>query len=103
MAVRTCRVTITDMEGVAHSVSVTAASLYEAVALGLAAIRRDDWVVGIPEGLNTVKVRVSDVAVEHSVKLADFLRWVERKGGSPREKTDRGRIREIVGLEREAG
>lgn len=77
--------------------------MYEAVALGLAAIRRDDWVVGIPEGLNTVKVRVSDVSVEHSVKLADFLRWVERKGGSPREKTDRGRIREIVGLGREAG
>ena len=71
MPVRSCRVTITDLEGVAHSVSITAGTLYEAVALGLAAIRRDDWVVGIPEGLNTVKVRVSDVSVEHSVKLAD--------------------------------
>lgn len=101
MPVRSCRVTITDLEGVAHSVSVTAGTLYEAVALGLAAIRTDDWVVGIPEGLNTVKVRVSDVSVEHSVKLADFLRWVERKGGSPREKSDRGRIRGIIGLARE--
>ena len=39
MAARSCRVTITDMEGVAHTVEVTASSLYEAVALGLTAIR----------------------------------------------------------------
>jgi len=36
---RSCRVTITDMEGVAHTVEVTAASLFEAVALGLVALR----------------------------------------------------------------
>ena len=47
MPVRSCRVTITDLEGIAHTVDVTAASLYEAVALGLAAIRSDDWVAGI--------------------------------------------------------
>ena len=100
MPVRSCRVTISDMNGVAHTVEVTAATLYEAVALGLAAIRTDDWVVGIPEGLNAVKVRVTDVPVEHQVKLQDFLKWVERKGGSPRETTDRLRIREIIGLPR---
>ena len=100
MPVRSCRVTISDMNGVAHPVEVTAATLYEAVALGLAAIRTDDWVVGIPEGLNAVKVRVTDVPVEHQVKLQDFLKWVERKGGSPRETTDRLRIREIIGLPR---
>jgi len=32
MAVRSCRVTIQDLEGVAHTVEVTAESLYEAVA-----------------------------------------------------------------------
>src|ERR1700690_894480 len=100
MPVRSCRVTISDMNGVAHTVEVTAATLYEAIALGLAAIRTDDWVVGIPEGLNAVKVRVTDLPVEHQVKLQDFLKWVERKGGSPRETTDRLRIREIIGLPR---
>ena len=30
-----------------HTVEVTSATLYEAVALGIAAIRADDWVVGI--------------------------------------------------------
>jgi hypothetical protein len=98
MPVRSCRVTISDMNGVAHTVDVTAATLYEAVALGLAAIRTDAWVVGIPEGLNAVRVRVTDVPVEHHVKFQDFLKWVERKGGSPRETSDRVRVREIIGL-----
>jgi hypothetical protein len=35
MEVKSCRVTISDMEGVAHTVELTAATLYEAVALGL--------------------------------------------------------------------
>jgi hypothetical protein len=38
MSVRSCRVTIQDLEGVAHTVEVTAESLYEAVAQGLAAM-----------------------------------------------------------------
>jgi hypothetical protein len=102
MPVRSCRVTITDMDGVAHTVEVTAGTLYEAVALGLAAIRGDDWVVGIPQGMNSVRVRVTDIPVDHHVKLQDFMKWIERNGGSPREKTDRLRIREIIGLPREA-
>ena len=90
------------MEGVAHTVDVTAATLYEAVALGLAAIRSDNWVVGIPEGLNAVRVSVRDVPVEHQVKLQDFLKWTERRGGSPRETVERLRIREIIGLPKAA-
>jgi hypothetical protein len=65
------------------------------VALGLASIRGDEWVGAIPEGLNTVRVSVTNVAVEHSVKIQDFKTWVQREGGSPRERADRNRIREI--------
>jgi hypothetical protein len=39
-------VTIRDLTGVTHTVEATAATLYEAVAQGLAAIRGDDWVAG---------------------------------------------------------
>jgi hypothetical protein len=35
------------VEGVAHTVEVTTAALYEAVAQGLAAIRGNDWVAGV--------------------------------------------------------
>ena len=69
MSVRSCKVTIQDMEGVSHAVEVTAETLYEAVALGMAAIRTDEWVNGIGQGLNPVRVRVMNVPVEHEVKL----------------------------------
>ena len=100
MTVRSCRVTITDMEGVAHAVEVTASSLYEAVALALTALRGNQWVGGIPDGFNPVKVKVTDVPVEHEVKMKDFTSWLERRGNTPREVTDRKKIREILGIER---
>ncbi len=98
MPVRSCRVTIQDMDGVSHTVEVTAATLYEAVAQGLAAIRGNDWVAGIAQGVNVVKVSVADVRVEHEVKLMDFTKWVDRTGGSPREMSDRQRIRSTLGM-----
>jgi hypothetical protein len=55
MPVRSCRVTIQDLDGVSHTVEVTADTLYEAVAQGLAAIRGNKWVAGIAQGLNVVK------------------------------------------------
>ena len=78
MPVRSCKVTIEDMNGVSHTVDVPAETLYEAVALGMAAIRTDDWVNGIAEGLNPVKVRVTNVPVEHEVRLMDFTKWLDR-------------------------
>jgi hypothetical protein len=98
MPVRSCRVTIRDLDGVSHTVEVTAATLYEAVAQGMAAIRGCEWVAGIAQGLNVVKVSVADVRVEHEVRLQDFTNWLERSGGSPREVNDRHRIRAILGL-----
>jgi hypothetical protein len=99
MAMRSCRVTIQAMDGISHTVEVTAATLYEAVALGLAAIRDNEWVAGIAQGLNVVKVSVADVRVEHAVKLMDFTKWLDRTGGSPREVSDRHRIRSILGIQ----
>ena len=98
MSVRSCKVTIQDMEGVSHAVEVTAETLYEAVALGMAAIRTDEWVNGIGQGLNPVRVRVMNVPVEHEVKIMDFTKWLDRSGGSPREISDRKRIKSILGM-----
>lgn len=86
MPVRSCRVRIQDMDGVSHTVEVTAATLYEAVAQGIA------------QGLNVVKVSVEDVCVEHEVKLIGLTQWLERAGGSPREVSDRQRNWAILGM-----
>lgn len=98
MPVRSCTVTIRDLAGVDHSVHVTASTLFEAVALGLASIRTDEWTESIPDGLNAVRVSASNVPVEHSVQMKDFNAWLKKEGGSPRETSDRRRIREILGL-----
>lgn len=55
--IRSCKVTVQDMNGVSHTVEVTAATLYEAVALGLATVRSDEWATGIAEGLNCVTAK----------------------------------------------
>jgi hypothetical protein len=89
MPVRSCRVTIQDMDGVSHTV--------EDVAQGHAPIRGNEWVAGIAQGFNVVRVSVADVRVEHAVKLTDFTKWLER-AGSPREVSDRQRIRSILGM-----
>ena len=72
-----------------HTAEVTAATLYEAVAQGLAAIRGNDWVAGVAQGLNVVKVSVADVRIENEVKRMEFTKWLERDGASPRETSDR--------------
>jgi hypothetical protein len=63
---------------------VTASSLFEAVAQGLAALRKNEWVEGIEERFGFVKVSVADVRVEHQVKIADFTKWLESPGRTPR-------------------
>jgi hypothetical protein len=65
--VKSCRVTITDMEGVAHTLEVTATTLYEAVALGLKQLRANEWVEYLGGARNTVAVSVKDVQIEHTV------------------------------------
>jgi len=98
MPVRSCRVTIRDLDGVAHTAEVTAGTLYEAVALGIATIRSDEWVADIAQGFNAVTVSVANVRIEHEVKLGEFTKWLDKTGGSPRELSDRKRIRAILGM-----
>jgi hypothetical protein len=64
----------------------------------MAAIRTDEWASVIAQGPNVVKVRVMNVAVEHEVMLQDLTKWLDRDGGSPREISDRRRIKSILGM-----
>jgi len=99
MPTRTCRVTIQDLDRVSHTVEVTASSLYEAVAQGLRRFGGMSGCRDFAEGHGVVKVSVSDVRVEHEVKLGDFTKWLETKGRSPRDVMQRQKIREILGME----
>jgi phosphoribosylformimino-5-aminoimidazole carboxamide ribonucleotide (ProFAR) isomerase len=85
------------MVEVSHTAEVTAESLYEAVALGLKAIRGKDWVEGLREQFK-VDVSVSDIPVRHTVEMKEFNAWLERDGGAPRDLVQRKRARKILGL-----
>ena len=98
MSVRSCRVIVQDLDGISHTAELTASSLFEAVAQGLAALRKHEWVEGIEERFGPVKVSVADVRVEHQVKITDLMKWLQRSGRTPREITQRQKIRAILGM-----
>jgi hypothetical protein len=97
MAARSCRVTIRDIEGIEHTAEVTAESLYEAVALGLRAIRQSSWAENIGQNF-TIRVLARDTPVEHTLEFREFHKWLEQPGRSPREITARSRVRKILGV-----
>jgi hypothetical protein len=69
---KACTVVIRDLNETAHTLDVTAATLYEAVAQALAAARGHDWAGEIGRGLTTVTVKVRNPEVTHIVKIQDF-------------------------------
>jgi hypothetical protein len=54
------------------------------MAQGLAAIRGNDRVAGVAQGLNVVKVAVADARLEHEVKLMEFTKWRRSHGRTGR-------------------
>ena len=81
-----------------HTVEVTAETLYEAVALGLVALRGKDWIEGIRENHGIVHVAVTEIPAKHAVQMKAFRAWLEREGGKPRDLVQRKRARRILGL-----
>lgn len=88
--------TVHDLNQVAHSLDVTAATLYEAVAQARAALRTQDWVGEIGSGLTTVTVKVRQPEVTHVVKACDFENWLNARGKSPAEIVLKERLRQIL-------
>src|SRR5438094_9447937 len=95
---RMCKVSVTDIREVEHSIEVTAETLYEAIATALAALQQDNWVGEIGQGLTTVSVVVQQPPVRHEVKMKDFLSWLGRQGGSPAEIILREKLRKMLGM-----
>jgi len=72
VALRACTVIVHDLSDTAHSLDVTAETLYEAVAPALATMRGHQWVGDIGRGLTTVTVKVRNPQITHIVKIQDF-------------------------------
>lgn len=98
MPLKACTIVVDDLNGTAHSLDVTAESLYEAVAQALAAVRSHEWVGDIGKGLTAVTVKVRNPEVTHIVKIQDFENWLNRGCKSPAETAVKARLRKILGM-----
>ena len=96
MPLRSCKVACRDLSGTDHVVEVTAESLYEAIGKTLTLMRQDAWVGEIGEGLTELRVRVSQPAVEHLVRMKDYRHWLESKGRTPAECALKSRLTEMI-------
>jgi hypothetical protein len=85
-----------DLNGVEHTVEVTADTLYEAVAQGLRAFRDADWAADIGSGQTKIRVIVKQPEVEHTVRVRDFEQWLQSVGRSPAEMSLKTRLRELL-------
>jgi hypothetical protein len=94
---RNCTVAVKDVQDVEHSIEVSAETLYEAIATGLAALQKDIWVGEIGQVSATVTVLVHQPAVKHEIKMKDFLSWLNRQGRSPAEVILKQKLEKILG------
>jgi hypothetical protein len=85
-----------DLNGVEHTVEVTADSLYEAVAQELRVFRENDWIDEVGRGQTTISVAVAYPEVQHKVRIQDFERWLESQGRTPAEMSLKGRLQELL-------
>lgn len=88
MVLRTCTVAVKDFQDVEHSVEVTAETLYEAVAIALAALQKDSWVGELGQGFTTITVLVQQPPVKHELKMKDFVTARTAKTFSRRSDTE---------------
>ena len=96
MTLKACKVSCFDLQGVEHTVEVSAGSVYEAVAQALRIFRGNEWVENIGHGQTLLSVKVKHPEIEHTVRVQDFESWLEASPRSPAEMILKNRLREIL-------
>jgi len=96
MAVERCCVSFTDTDDIPHTVHVQAESLYEAIALAVAALR-EDHLCPRPAPSTEFTISIERPAVEHRIRLSQVEKWAEattREG--PAGITKRQRVKTLL-------
>ena len=95
MAVSQCRVSFRDVEGIEHSVEVTAESFFEAAALGLHALKQSGFSSGPGDAAELV-VSVRSPVTTHRLSVRRLLGWLESNAVSPKEQVKKKRLLELL-------
>lgn len=92
---RTCRVTIVEENGCRHTTEVTAASLYEAAALGLRAFRQYPWgKAALRRAEARIEVVVCGPTEAHDVTVGQVETWLQTPARSPKERLLKDRLQQ---------
>ena len=92
---KACRVSFTDVEGIRHSVEVMADSLYEAVVLGLKALKKSAWIESVGPGTR-LEIQVIEPATVHVLAVAQLTRWLGGGATNPVELVKKKKLRELL-------
>lgn len=97
MATRSCIVSFKAPSGIVHSVEVQAETLYEAGALGLSLLRKEEWAEVIGPGTE-LKVTVREPSTSHRLTVSQIKRWCDGVAVSPDEVLRRKRVKQLLGV-----
>jgi hypothetical protein len=88
-------VSFTGPSGLRHSVEVTAESIYEAAALGVAVLKNSGWAEAIAPGTE-LEVQVREPATSHRLTLQQIHRWCDGATVSPDETMKKRRLKQLL-------
>jgi hypothetical protein len=91
-------VSFVDSEGIQHTAEVSASSLYEAAALGVAEFKRCSLMDAQPGPATRLSVTVKSPTTRHELTLARLQSWLTGGAKSPNEQVVKNRLREISGI-----
>ena len=90
---RACVVSYQDLDGVTHSVEVTAETLYEAAILGMQALKVPRW---WDRPSLKMEVRVRQPETTHTIWNSVLSAWLARNGRTPKEQALKARLNELM-------
>ena len=92
---KACKVTYKDLEGVRHTVDVTADSVYEASVLALSALSKHEWVENVGPGTR-LDIQIIEPNVTHTLLVAQLRSWLDRPAVSPAETIKKRKLKELL-------
>ena len=87
----------TDGADVTHTVTVSASSLYEAAALGIAEFKRNGFAFANVGSATRLRISVQPPAATHELTVAKLQSWLDTNGKTPREQARKVTLRQLLG------
>ena len=87
--------TYKDLDGVFHSVEVTAESVYEASVLALSALSKHEWIESVGPGTR-LEIQVLEPGVTHLLLVAQLRQWLDQPTTSPAESVRKRKLKALL-------